>query len=363
MDLLYQISLTLIPGIGDVNGKKLIAYCGGVEAVFREKKSALLKIPGIGPTTLKSIINHSLLKEAEKEIAFIEKYNIQPIFYLDPNYPYRLKNCDDSPVMLYFKGTSNLNNQKILSIVGTRKISSYGKKMCKEIIEDLKDSGILIVSGLAYGVDTYAHKHSVANGLSTIGVLAHGLDRMYPASNRSLAEKMLGNGGLLTEFKSMSRPDRENFPKRNRIIAGVADAVLVIESARKGGAIITAEIANSYNRDVFAIPGRTTDVYSEGCNFLIKSHKASIIQSAKDISYLLGWDEKKSRKIKQTKIFIELKPDEQKIIDLLKEAESVGIDQICIKLNFPVSKVASILLNLEFEGLIECMPGKVYKLN
>jgi DNA processing protein len=363
MELLYQIGLTLIPGIGDVNGKKLVAYCGGVEAVFKEKKSALLKIPGIRHTTLKSIVNHSLLKEAENEIRFIEKYEIQPLFYLDANYPYRFKNCDDSPIMLYHKGNSNLNSQKILSIVGTRKISPYGKKMCKEIIEDLKDSGVLIVSGLAYGVDTFAHKNSLTYGLSTIGVLAHGLNRIYPATNKPLAEKMLKNGGLLTEFRSDSKPDRENFPKRNRIIAGLADAVLVIESARKGGAIITAEIANSYNRDVFAVPGRTTDVYSEGCNYLIKAHKASIIQSTMDINYLLGWDEAKSKKIRQTKIFVELKPDDQKIIDLLKEVKSASIDKISIQSKFSASKVASILLNLEFEGLIECMPGKVYKLN
>jgi len=363
MELLYQIALTLIPGIGDINGKRLVSYCGGIEAVFNENKAALLKIPGIGPITLKSILNKSVFSQAEKEIRFIEKFNIQTFFYLEKNYPHRLKNCEDGPIMLYYKGNSDLNSTRILSIVGTRKASPYGKRMCKEVIEDLKDSEVTIVSGLAYGIDTQAHKNAVVQGLPTIGVLAHGLDWMYPAANRVLAGKMLKNGGLLTEFRSDTNPDRENFPRRNRIIAGLSDAVLVIESALKGGALITAEIANSYNRDVFAIPGRTNDPYSQGCNFLVKTNRAALIQSAKDIQYILNWDDEEKSSFKQKKIFFDFNTEEQTIVDLLKENEILGIDQIGIKANFPISKVASTLLNLEFQGVIQCLPGKVFKLN
>lgn len=362
MELLYQIALTLIPGIGDINGKRLISYCGGLEAVFKEKKAALLKIPGIGPVTLKSILNKSVFDLAEKELRFIEKFMIQPFFFLDEKYPHRLKNCEDSPMLLYYKGNADLNDSKILSVVGTRKASTYGRKMCKEIIEDLKDLNVLIISGLAYGIDTLAHKNAVLQKLPTIGVLAHGLDRIYPAANRALAEKMLNRGGLLTEFRSKTNPDRENFPRRNRIVSGLSDATLVIESALRGGALITAEIANSYNRDVFAVPGRTTDCYSEGCNFLIKTHRAALIQSATDIKYLLGWDEDEIMTRKQQKIFVELNAEEKKIVDLLKENETLGIDQISIKLECPTSKVASTLLTLEFQGIVQCLPGKVFKL-
>ncbi len=363
MELLYQIALTLIPGIGDINGKRLISYCGGLEAVFKEKKAALLKIPGIGPVTLKSILNKSVFDLAEKEIRFIENFLIQTAFFLDEKYPHRLKNCEDSPMLLYYKGNVDLNNSKVLSIVGTRKASAYGRKICKEIIEDLKDLNILIVSGLAYGIDTHAHKNAVLYELPTVGVLAHGLDRIYPSENRAMAEKMLNRGGLLTEFRSGTNPDRENFPRRNRIVSGLSDATLVIESALKGGALITAEIANSYNRDVFAVPGRTTDRYSEGCNFLIKTHRAALIQSAKDIKYILGWDKLEQKTKKQQKIFIELNTDEQKIVDLLKENEILGIDQISIKIESPTSKIVSTLLNLEFRGIVQCLPGKVFKLN
>lgn len=363
MELLYQIALTMIPGIGDINGKRLLSYCGGLEAIFKEKRSALLKIPGIGPVTLKSILNKSVFDQAEKEIRFIEKFMIQSFFYLDEKYPFRLKNCVDGPMMIYYKGNADLNSSKILSVVGTRKASSYGRKMCKEIIEELKDLDVLIVSGLAYGIDTLAHRNALMNELPTLAVLAHGLDRIYPPTNRALAEKMLIKGGLLTEFRSETKPDRENFPKRNRIVSGLSDATLVIESALKGGALITADIANSYNRDVFAVPGRTTDPYSEGCNFLVKTHRAALVQSAKDIKYILAWDEDERKVKSQKKIFIELNKEEQKIVDLLKENETLGIDLICIKIELPTSKVASTLLNLEFRGVVQCLPGKVFKLN
>lgn len=362
MDLIYKIGLTLIPGVGDINGKRLVSYCGGVEAVFHENEKSLCKIPGIGPATIRSIVNKSILSAAEKEIRFIEQFGIQYFFFLDNDYPYRLKYCEDSPLMLYYKGNSDMNTQRIISIVGTRNMSIYGKKICKEIVEDLKDANVLIVSGLAYGVDTQAHKIAVSQDIPTIGVLAHGLDRIYPSVNKPLAEKMLKNGGLLTEFKSKTNPDRENFPRRNRIIAGLSDAVLVIESGLKGGALITAEIANSYNRDVFSIPGRTNDKYSEGCNFLIKTQRAALIQKAKDIYYMLNWDLKGEAICAQKKMFVEFNEYEQKIIDVLKDFDFLGVDKICLKTNFPTSKVASTLLELEFKGIVQCLPGKVFKL-
>ncbi len=361
--LRYRIALTLIPGVGDIIGKKLVSYCGGVEAIFKEKKANLLKIPGIGENLVNAIANHDMFEKVDKELGFIDKYNIKPLFYLDAAYPLRLKQCIDSPLMLYYMGNSDLNAQKIVSVVGTRNITEYGKDICKQIIKDLSQQNVIIVSGLAYGVDTYSHKAALDNNLQTIGVLAHGLDRVYPPSNKSLAEKMVKSGGLLTEFMSATNPDRENFPKRNRIIAGIADAVVIVEAAKKGGALITAEIANSYNRDVFAVPGRNTDTFSEGCNHLIKINKANLIQSADDILYIMGWEtNKKPKKTAQKQLFIELTPDQKIIYDILSLKATTAIDELCINSKLNVSKVAEILLNFELEGIIKCLPGKVYQL-
>ncbi|OQX80050.1 MAG: DNA protecting protein DprA [Bacteroidetes bacterium 4484_249] len=359
--LIYKIGITLIPGVGDVNGKKLIAYCGGAEAIFKEKKKNLLKIPGIGEATVNSIISQKVLERAEKEIEFIDKYKITPLFFSDKAYPQRLKHCTDSPLMLYYMGNTDLNNPRIISIVGTRRASEYGREICNKIIEGLTDLNVLVISGLAYGIDTNAHKTALKNNLATVGILAHGLDRIYPGANKSLAEKMVLNGGLLTDFLSKTNPDRENFPKRNRIIAGISDATIVIESAIKGGALITANIANSYNRDVFAVPGKLTDKYSEGCNFLIKTNRAALIQSAKDVKYIMRWESESNKTGRQKKLFIELKPEEELVIDILKEKEEVGIDYIVLKSKLSNTKIASILLNLEFEGIVKCMPGKMFK--
>ena len=281
--LLYQIGLTLLPGVGDVLGKKLVAYCGGVEEVFRQSRKSLEKIPGIGVKLVDSIVNQKVLFRAEEEIRFIEKYNITPLFYLDKKYPARLKNCDDGPIMLFFKGNADMNVARVVSMVGTRKATDYGKSVCEKIIEDLKAYGILVISGLAYGIDTCAHRAALEQNLMTVAVLGHGLDMIYPYLNRHLAEKMVDQGGLLTEFMSKTKPDRENFPRRNRIIAGLADATIVIEAAKTGGALITAEIANSYSRDVFSVPGRIGDPWSEGCNSLIKTNKAALVQRAADV--------------------------------------------------------------------------------
>jgi DNA processing protein len=362
-DLKYKLALTLIPGVGSVNGKSLVAYCGGVKAVFMEKKRALLKIPGIGEQTINAIANHNVFGRAEEELAFIEKNNIAPLFYLDKEYPIRLKQCHDSPLMLYYKGTSNLNAAKVVAMVGTRKATEYGRDMCRKIIEGLVEQNVLIVSGLAYGIDTWSHKAALDNKLETIGVLGHGLDRIYPFANRALAEKMTESGGLLCEYMSNTMPDRENFPMRNRIIAGISDAVIVVEAGASGGALITAEIANSYNRDVFAVPGRLGDPHSEGCNKLIKINKAALIQSAKDISYLLNWnDEKDHKKVVQRQLFLNLSPDEELIVSTLREKGDMEIDTLLLETLLMPAKAASVLLNLEFEGVIRCLPGKVYRL-
>ena len=362
-DLIYKIALTLIPGVGSVNGKSLVAYCGGVRAVFLEKKRALLKIPGIGEQTVNAITNHNVFDRAEEEIRFICYKNITPLFYLEKDYPVRLKQCHDSPLMLYYKGTADLNVPKVVAMVGTRNATEYGRDMCRKIIEGLVEQNVLIISGLAYGIDTWSHKAALENKLETVGILGHGLDRVYPYANRSLAEKMLESGGLLSEYMSSTLPDRENFPMRNRIIAGMSDAVVVVEAAETGGALITAEIANSYNRDVFAIPGRIGDLHSEGCNKLIKINKAALLQSAKDIIYLMNWnDVKGNKKSMQRQLFINLTGDEELIVEILKEKGDLDIDTLLIESAMMPAKAASVLLNMEFEGIIRCLPGKVYRL-
>ena len=361
-ELLYKIGITLIPSIGSVNGKKLVSYCGGVEAVFKETKSALMKIPGIGTFTVNNIVNHTVLKRAEEEIAFIEQHGIEPIFYTDKAYPQRLFHCEDGPMLLFYNGNVSLNHPRVLAVVGTRRSTPYGRVQCEKIIEGLKDKDVMIVSGLAYGIDSCAHKNALNNQLPTVGVMGHGLDRVYPAENRNLAASMMENGGMLTEYLSGTIPDRENFPKRNRIVAGMADAALVVESGIKGGAIITANIAFSYSRDVFAVPGRVDDYFSKGCNFLIKSNKAALIQSAKDITDIMGWENVKKDINLQQELFVELTDDEQKLINILQESGENGIDELMAKSKIPVSKVSSCLLNLEFQGLVISLPGKRYKL-
>ena len=363
--LKYKIGITLIPHVGDVNAKSLISYCGGAEAVFKEKKGKLMKIPGIGSITAEAVCKQDVLERAEEEVKFIKKYKITPLFYLDEDYPKRLKHCSDSPVMLYYKGTADLNQQKIVSIVGTRSATNYGKKICENLIEELAPYKVLIASGLAYGIDICAHKAAIENGLSTVGVVAHGLDKIYPSAHRPTAEKMLKKGGILTDFISKTNPDKENFPKRNRIVAGMADATIVIESGKGGGSLITADIANSYNRDVFAFPGRTDDKYSEGCNHLIKTNRAALIQSAQDILYIMGWQETKQKKnVKQQKeLFIELGAEEKTIVDVLKDNTQLNIDELSYKANLPMSKISTLLLTLEFSGIVRSLPGKMYQLN
>lgn len=359
--LQYQIALTLLPNVGPKLGRELVAYCGGVEAVFREKTSRLIKIPGIGKELSASIPKQQVLDRAAQELEFISKQNIQPVFYLDKEYPERLKHCADAPLLLYYKGNTSLNKQKVVSVIGTRKATEYGKLFCEQLIHDLSaHEDILILSGLAYGIDSCAHRAALDNHIPTIAVLGHSLDRIYPAANRGLSEKMMANGGLLSEFVSGTKPDRENFPRRNRVVAGMSDAVVVVESGKKGGALITADIANSYNRDVFAVPGRLNDTYSEGCNNLIKTNRAALIESAEDINYIMGWTKEKSKKHIQRKLFTELNPEEELIVKVLQSKGTMAIDDLILETRMGATKIASSLLNLEFSGVIKCMPGKVY---
>jgi len=361
--LLYQIGLTLLPGVGDITARKLVGYCGDAEAVFREKKRNLLRIPGISEAVAEGILSKDVLPRAEKEIKFTEKYGVQPLFYLDPAYPRRLNQCTDSPVLLYFKGEGDLNAPRVVSIVGTRNATDYGKETCSKLVEVLGGYGILVVSGLAYGIDTAAHKAALNNKLSTVGVMAHGLDRIYPHLNRPLAEKMIGQGGLLTEFMTGTQPDRENFPRRNRIIAGMADATIVVESGIKGGALITANIANSYNRDVFAIPGKVTDSFSEGCNFLIKTNRAALVTEAIDILYMMGWENNKTAPGHiQRQLFINMTPEEEVLCKLLENGDPFSLDYLVIHSGLSASKVASALLSLEFQGIVKTLPGKIFKM-
>lgn len=361
-DLLYQIAISKIPKVGAVKARNLISYCGGVEAVFKAKKKALLKIPNIGETIAQNIINQDILHKAEKEIKFIEKYKIQPIFYLDKNYPARLKHYDNAPLMLFYKGTSDLNHARIVGIVGTRKPTERGKVICEEIVEALQEYNVLIISGLAYGIDITAHRKSVDLGIETIGTLGHGLDRIYPSIHKATAEKMVKNGGLLTEFTSGTEPINTNFPARNRIIAGLSDALIVVETARSGGSIITAKMANDYNKDVFAIPGRIKDKQSEGCNMLIKTHRANLMESVEDIKYIMRWEAEDYNKNKQRSLFVELNEIEQKIVDILRQEESIGIDSLANKTQLSPSILSMNLLNLEFQNLIKPLPGKRYML-
>jgi DNA processing protein len=364
VELQYQIALTLIDGVGDVLSKNLVAYCGSAKDVFSANKTQLEKIPGIGSYVANNVIaaKHTLIR-AEQELKFIEENGVRALFFTDEAFPQRLKNCYDSPILVYYKGNANLNQQKIVSVVGTRTPSPYGKQITEKFIQDLKDSGILVVSGLAYGIDVIAHKEALDNKLDTVGVLAHGLDKIYPAAHTNYADKMIKQGGLLTEFLSNTNPDRENFPKRNRIVAGMCDALVVIESKRQGGSLITATIANAYNKDVFAFPGRANELLSEGCNGLIKTNKANLIETSADLFYIMNWnEEKKIKKTQQIPLFLNLNADEQIIIDCFKNKNQLHIDEVCNQCQMPISKTSSLLLTLEFSNVIKSLPGKMYEL-
>ena len=361
--LKHKIALGLIPRIGDINARKLVSHFGNVEAIFHEPYRNLIRIPGIGSEIAKYISDRSYLDTAEKEAEYVTKNNIRTYFYLDNDYPFRLRQCDDSPVVFFFKGTCNLDSSKILSIVGTRNATQRGRELCEKIIEGLASGhpDLVIASGLAYGIDIASHKAALANNLQTIGVLAHGFKTIYPAIHASTAKSMMAKGGLITDFLSDALPERNNFLKRNRIIAGLSDATLVVESGIKGGALVTADIANSYNRDVFAVPGRPDDQWSAGCNSLIRSNKAFLAESSDDIEYFLNWKPEKSRPAIQRTLFSDLDDTEKTIFELLTKEGEQPIDTICRSLDIPVYKLSSLLLQMEFKGLLKCSPGNLYR--
>jgi DNA processing protein len=363
MSLLHQVALTFIKSIGPTSSRLLLSYFGDAEAVFRASPGKLMKVPGISKARVEQMDFNTALRRAEQELLYVEQNHIDTLFITDTRYPKRLKNCDDAPVLLYSKGNADLNMPKVVSIVGTRKATDYGKQLCQQLIEELKQYDVLIVSGLAMGIDGAAHRESLKWNVPTVGVLGHGLDTMYPVSNRSIAEKMLQNGGLLTEYPLGTPAMPEHFPARNRIVAGMADAVVVVEASLKGGALITAEIANSYNRDVFAFPGRINDDFSEGCNFLIRNNKASLLTCMADVAYMMGWERKDDLPEipEQLALPIDLSAQEQQIFEVLKQHKlPVAIDDLAIKTAMPASQLAINLLNMEMQGFIRSLPGKAY---
>jgi DNA processing protein len=361
--LLYQLALPEVPQIGPVQARILMEHFENAEAVFKAKKSILEKIEGIGEIRAAAIKSYNLFRTLEKEIAFIEKYKIRTLFIKDEAYPQKLLNCYDPPTLLYYKGEADLNNRKTIAIIGTRHHTEYGKQITQQLVQDLAPCDPLIISGLAAGIDAMAHKQCLHHQISTVGVLGHGLHTIYPAHHKNLAKEMLRqNGGLLTEFKSGTLPDKHNFPTRNRIVAGMADAVVVIETAAKGGSMITARLAFDYNRDVFAFPGKTTDAKSEGCNQLIREQKAQLIFSAKDIIELMGWDRQPTKINIQKKIFEELDPNENLIVETLYQSDQIHVDQIQIITRLSGSTLASTLLQLELKGIIKQSPGKIFSI-
>ncbi len=362
-ELRYTLALQRVPYLGDATAKKLILKVGSAEGVFSEKKRNLLKIKGIGPFKLRALSKKIQLREAEKEIEFMKKNDVKYRYFLDENYPEKLKHCNDGPILYFQKGKINLHHNKIISIVGTRKITSYGKSFCEELIHELSPLNPIIISGFAYGVDITAHKSAINNGLQTIACLAHGHNQIYPKVHTKYVNNVLENGGFISEFWSSDSFTRNNFLKRNRIIAGIAEATIIIESAEKGGSLVTADIANSYHRDVFALPGRANDTQSKGCNNLIKSQQAHLITSTADLIYMLGWEvENKTKKQSQTLLFEKLSKDENVVFNYLKEKEKALLDVISIECDIPTFKLAAILLSLELKEIIRPLPGKLFEI-
>jgi len=357
------MALHYIPGVGNFLIKQLVSYCGSAEQVFHYTKAKLLKVPGIGDVTAQSITEGKARNLAEKEFRKAEKEDTRILFFTDKAYPVRLKPIDDAPSLLYVKGNINLNQVKTIAIVGTRQATDYGKEQVEQIIEALVPHQALIISGLAYGIDIHAHKQALKLGLPTVGVLGSGIDVIYPAAHKDIAKKMVNQGGLITENPFGTKPDAHNFPSRNRIIAGLSDALIVVEAAAKGGALITAEIANSYNKDVFAIPGNLGNQYSEGCNKLIKINKANLFTSVKDLEYLMNWNLGNEKNTNQLSLELPpLDPQELLVLNVLHDKKTpVMIDELSHKTGLGQGALASILLSLEFKNMVISLPGKMYK--
>jgi len=359
----YRIALTLLNGIGPVKARKIISLYENATAFFEELRNGNFKSKKIKQLSFDSAALNNALHQAEREINFLEKSGGRMLNFTDKDYPYRLKNCDDSPAILFTKGTMNFNKQRFVAIVGTRKATSYGLDQTEKIIAQLSENGCSLVSGLAYGIDAAAHQAALKTNIQNIGVVAHGLDMLYPALHKPFAEKMKLNGGIVTDYLSGTLPNRENFPSRNRIIAGLCDAVIIVEAASKGGALITAEIASSYDREVFAIPGRLGDKYSEGCNILIRNNKAAILSKPEDLSWYMRWDQE-TEQIKNTQLmlFSDLSDDEEILFNLMRESKIAELDSLAFQSGFSINKTVAMLLELEFKGLLKSLPGKRYQL-
>jgi DNA processing protein len=359
----YQLALTQIPQIGDIVARELLQHFGEASSIFKARISELEKIQGIGTVRARAIKQFTDFARTDEEIAFMDRYQIQPVFYTSATYPQRLLHCTDAPVMLYFKGHADLNASRIVNIVGTRRPTEYGKSVCRDMVTELGHHDVTIVSGLAYGIDVEAHKTAIACGAPTVGILAHGLDRIYPPSHHTIAKQMLANGGLLTDFMSGTQPDKQNFPRRNRIVAGMSDVTIVIESGEKGGSLITADIAFSYNRDVMAIPGRINDDRSAGCLQLVRANKASLITGAGDVMEIMGWQPHQQKEsVRQKELFISLNSEEQQLVALFQHKKQLHIDEIYRECQFPGSQVAATLLNLEIQAVLKALPGNCYML-
>ena len=362
--LIDALALNFIRGVGTITQRNLVNHFGSPKAVIEASAGKLQELSGVGQKISAQILEGKTLAYdlAEQEIEFARKHQIKILPFADEEFPRRLKHCVDAPMLLYYRGNANLNATRIVSIVGTRKASHYGKAQCAALVEALSDYDVLVISGMAYGIDSCAHKESVKNGIPTVGVLGHGLDQIYPPANRNLAVQMLENGGLISEYASKTKTNPSNFPQRNRIIAGLADVTIVVEAAIRGGALITAEIANTYNRDVCAFPGNVDLEYSAGCNLLIKSHRAHLITHAKDVGYVMDWqaEDLKQQNI-QMEMDISLNENEKNIYTIILDKEQISIDEIAHLSGILQSKLAIILLELEMKGLIVTMPGKIYR--
>lgn len=357
---LYQIALSLIPKIGPIKAKTLVSHIGSAEQIFKEDKNTLGKIAGVGSFFLKDFNPKEHLQRAEHELNFMERNNVNCLYYKDEGYPYKLREAVDSPIVLFTKGNIDFTRKNI-AIVGTRKATNYGKSLVQSFISDLKEYNVNVISGLAYGIDIEAHKAALNNNIPTIGVFARGLDAIYPAPHRPIANEMLESGGWVTEFLSETLGDASFFVKRNRIVAGICDTTVVVESAQKGGSLITAGLANDYNRDVFAFPGDTTREYSKGCNMLIQKNRAHLLTSAQDMIDILGWETPLKQNVFQTNLFLELTEDEQKVIDILKDKGALHVDPLTNLANVSISVMSVNLFNLEMKGAIRALAGKRYE--
>ncbi|MEM1214712.1 MAG: DNA-processing protein DprA [Bacteroidota bacterium] len=361
-DLLYKVALSRIDGVGIVTSQHLLAKFGDAREVFHAHARELVTVPGISDAMARRIPQGHALLLAEEELRYLERYNIQAFFFTDDDYPERLRRISDAPTLFYYRGNAPLNSRRTVGIIGTRKPSPNGLIQVNRLVEELGAYQPLILSGLAYGIDIAAHKAALRHGLPTVGVLGHGLRHLYPAKHRKTAQEMIENGGLLTEYPFTTGPDSRHFPMRNRIVAALSDAMIVVETPRKGGSIITAEYANTYHKDVFAVPGRLNDRTSEGCNWLIKTHKAALLESAEDIGYVLRWSPEARPPAEQLELFEQLSSDEKLVVDLLRQQEQTLIDDLSIASGLSSGVLATVLLEIELKGLIRTLPGKRYML-